>query len=164
MKADILEICDSTEKSAICDRILHSLPEWFGVERSILEYVEKVGAMPFYAATADGDTVGFVALLEHNRYTAEICVMGILQKYHRMGIGRALVRQCIDKNRADDREFLTVKTLDSSAASEEYARTRLFYESMGFRPLEVFPTVWDEANPCLFLAMHLPCISSGDLL
>lgn len=164
MKADIREIHDSTEKAAICDRILHSLPEWFGIEQSILEYVEKVGAMPFYAAAADDDIIGFVALLEHNPYTAEICVMGILQEYHRMGIGRALVQNCIEKSRAEGREFLTVKTLDSSTASEEYARTRQFYESMGFRPLEVFPTVWDEANPCLFLAMHLSCFSGGDLL
>ncbi|MCL2355876.1 MAG: hypothetical protein FWC70_01795, partial [Defluviitaleaceae bacterium] len=25
------------------------------------------------------------------------------------------------------------------------------YLAQGFRPVEVFPTVWDEANPCLFM-------------
>ena len=26
-----------------------------------------------------------------------------------------------------------------------------------FIPLEVFPLLWDEANPCLFLAKQLAC-------
>ena len=36
-----------------------------------------------------------------------------------------------------------------------FDRTRLFYEAMGFRALEVFPTLWDEWNPCLVMVMKL---------
>jgi len=48
-------------------------------------------------------------------------------------------------------EYLTVKTLDTSAGSKSYEKTILFYLSVGFRPLEVFPLFWDEDNPCLFM-------------
>ncbi len=48
--------------------------------------------------------------------------------------------------------FLTVKTLDESADYPPYNGTRAFYRKEGFLPLEVFPTFWDEDNPCLFLA------------
>ncbi|MFA6119201.1 MAG: hypothetical protein WCT85_06020 [Parachlamydiales bacterium] len=46
---------------------------------------------------------------------------------------------------------MTVKTLSPSADDENYAKTRAFYLSMGFYPLEEFKTLWDENNPCLFM-------------
>ncbi|MEN6523457.1 MAG: N-acetyltransferase, partial [Anaerolineaceae bacterium] len=47
------------------------------------------------------------------------------------------------------------KTLDASRCCEEYDRTRAFYEAMGFRPLEVFPELWDKDNPCLLMVKRL---------
>ena len=44
---EIREITDPEEKSRICDRILHALPLWFGIEQSIVEYVEEVRSLPF---------------------------------------------------------------------------------------------------------------------
>ena len=39
----------------------------------------------------DGERpVGFLAVKVHNAFTAEVCVMGILKEYHRMGIGSAV--------------------------------------------------------------------------
>lgn len=35
------------QKSEICDQILRSLPDWFGIESSIREYVEDVEPLPF---------------------------------------------------------------------------------------------------------------------
>jgi hypothetical protein len=52
--------------------------------------------------------------------------------------------------------FLTVKTLDESRESKSYEKTRKFYLSVGFLPLEVFPLLWDENNPCLFMAKSIP--------
>jgi hypothetical protein len=48
-----------------------------------------------------------------------------------------------------------VKTLDESAEYEPYNKTRAFYQKMGFIPLEVFTTFWNEENPCLFMAKYL---------
>ena len=155
MHMKIKEITMPDQKRGICDHILRSLPSWFGVENSIVEYVSKVKELPFFTAF-DGDIpVGFIALQPHNQYTAEICVMGVLTEYHRMGIGRSLIEQCESYCREASYEFLTVKTLDGSRASKSYEKTRLFYAAMGFKPLEVFPLFWDADNPCLFIAKHL---------
>ncbi|MCL2003631.1 MAG: GNAT family N-acetyltransferase [Oscillospiraceae bacterium] len=149
---DIKDVRSPDDKSKICNDILRALPSWFGNEAAIVDYTAQVKAMPFFAAY-DGETpVGFAALKVHNPHTSEICVMGILKEYHRQGLGKRLVGRCEEYCRENKAEFLTVKTLDASRESESYRKTRLFYQSAGFKPLEVFPLLWDENNPCLFMA------------
>jgi hypothetical protein len=46
-------------------------------------------------------------------------------------------------------KLLQVKTFGPSGDSVEYERTRAFYVSMGFIPLEERTDIWDENNPCL---------------
>jgi len=151
----LLTIFDGEQKSSICEKILRALPNWFGVEEAILEYTKITKEMPFYAVFIDDIPIGFVALKVHNKYTAEVCVMGVLQEYHRMGIGRMLINQCEQFCRENGIEFLTVKTLDESRPSKSYEKTRLFYKAMGFKPLEVFKNFWDENNPCLFMVKYI---------
>lgn len=81
--------------------------------------------------------------------------MGVLEAYHRRGIGRSLVAACEKYCRDHRKEFLTVKTLAEARASKSYEKTRLFYLSMGFKPLEVFPDLWDEDNPCLLMVKRI---------
>jgi len=151
----MIEITTPETKSEICNDVLRSLPDWFGDEESLMEYVAGVQDKPFYAVM-DGDAaVGFVSVLAHNQYTAEIYVMGIKEPYHRQGLGRKIVEVCKDFCRANDMEFLTVKTLDAGRESASYEKTRKFYYSVGFKPLEVFTTIWGEVNPCLFMAMYV---------
>ena len=153
----IREITDPGKKAKICETILRALPDWFGMEEPILEYIEGSRDKPFFAVF-DGDSaepVGFVYLKRHSDYTAEINVMGVLQPYHRQGIGRMLIDACERFWRERGGEFLTVKTVDESGGYEEYRRTLQFYLAMGFRPLEVFPTLWDEWNPCLMLGKYI---------
>lgn len=143
------------EKTAVTLKIMHSLPAWF----SPPENIEKKSVIhrdcPFIAAYDGEDAVGFLALKIHNEYTAEILNLGVLEQYHRQGIGRCLIeyseRYCKDNGYT----YLTVKTLDSSAVYEPYERTRVFYLKRGFIPLEVFMTFWNEENPCLFMAKWL---------
>ena len=135
--------------------MLRALPDWFGIEEAIVEYTQWVRPLPFFTACEEGSAIGFVALKEHNAYTAEILVMGVLPAYHRRGAGTALVQACEQFCRAQNIEFLTVKTLDESREDEYYARTRRFYSKAGFRPLEVFPLHWDKENPCLMMAKYI---------
>ncbi|MCL2462589.1 MAG: GNAT family N-acetyltransferase [Defluviitaleaceae bacterium] len=152
----IKEVRISDEKSRICDKILRALPDWFGIEESIAGYVAEVRDLPFFAAYADdSEPIGFAALKPHNEYTAEVCVMGVLRPYHRQGAGKALIDRCVDECARAGRVFLTVKTLADTHPDEGYAKTRLFYRAMGFRPLEVFPELWDPSNPCLLMARYL---------
>jgi ribosomal protein S18 acetylase RimI-like enzyme len=153
--AEIVEIIIPEEKSKICNDILRALPNWFGIESSILDYIKQVQKLPFYAAYKDNKAIGFVAVKVHNSYTAEVCVMGILKEYHRQGIGKILINCCEEYCIKNKMEFLTVKTLDESRASKSYEKTRLFYMAVGFKPLEVFPLLWDENNPCLFMIKNI---------
>lgn len=156
MAVSIIQIQDPQEKSRICDQILHALPNWFGIESSIVDYVNDVPSMIFFAAMEGSYSIGFAALKIHNPYTCEVYIMGIQAEYHRQGIGQKLILACETHCKASGAEFLTVKTLDEARADPYYEKTRKFYLSMGFRPLEVFPTLWDISNPCLLMAKALP--------
>jgi GNAT superfamily N-acetyltransferase len=81
--------------------------------------------------------------------------MGVLDKYHRIGIGRMLITASENLCRENKVTFLTVKTLDESRKSESYEKTRLFYLSIGFKPIEVFNSLWGEDNPCLLMVKVL---------
>jgi hypothetical protein len=48
-----------------------------------------------------------------------------------------------------------VKTLGPSHPSEAFARTRRFYEALGFIPIEETTAFWGESNPCLILVKSL---------
>lgn len=152
---DILEIKSPKQKAFICDAILRALPNWFGIETSIIEYVKETQSMPFFVALDGNNPVGFVAIKEHNLYTSEVYVMGVLQEYHRYGVGKKLIECCESFCKKNKNEYLTVKTLDKSRENGSYEKTRQFYLAMGFRPLEVFPLLWDEVNPCLFMTKYL---------
>jgi len=149
---EIKEIFNADEKSDICNDTLRALPNWFGVEASIVDYVEQVKTMPLFAAFDCSNPVGFVAIKVHYPNAAEVCVMGVMSEYHRQGIGKMLMKCCDEYCMNNGIEFLTVKTLDESRESKSYEKTRLFYQSVGFKPLEVFPLLWDKDNPCLFMA------------
>jgi len=38
---------------------------------------------------------------------------------------------------------------------EAYDKTNRFYISLGFKEFEIFPTLWDERNPCQIYVMAL---------
>jgi ribosomal protein S18 acetylase RimI-like enzyme len=94
---------------------------------------------------------GFLSIKEHFPHAAEIYVMGVAARFHRQGCGRALMAAAEAYLRAQGVEYLQVKTLSPAHPDRYYVLTREFYAAMGFRPLEEFPTLWGEANPCLLL-------------
>ena len=143
------------QKSALCRRILESLPAWFGIPAAIERYVTEVEALPMYAVHEGGEPVGVLSLKEHSSAAAEIHVMGVLPSRHRKGLGTALVRAAENHARRRGLRFLTVKTLSPARENAEYARTREFYGAVGFLPLEEFPDLWGGANPCLMMAKAL---------
>ncbi len=144
-----------TGQAAVCEPILRALPDWFGIESAIVEYLEHLDAMPTFLAHAGGELVGFLAIKHHFDHAAEMYVLGVLADHHRAGIGRALVAAAESWLRERGIEYLQVKTLSSSRGCEHYERTRRFYLAVGFRPLEEFPTLWDPANPCLQMVKRL---------
>ncbi len=139
------------------DRLLRSLPEWFGIEESIREYVEDARHLPTYAVRdpSGGGVVGILLVKRHFPTAAEVHLMAVDRSWHRRGAGHALLRKAEADLRADGVRFLQVKTLSPAREDEYYARTREFYVAEGFTPLEEFPTLWDERNPCLMFVKSL---------
>ena len=80
--------------------------------------------------------------------------MGVLKEYHRQGIGRELFNSAKKTAYEAGYSFMQVKTVQMGNY-EEYDRTNLFYLSLGFQEFEVFPTLWDEGNPCQIYIMRL---------
>jgi len=150
----IEQIHSAQQKKAIAASILHALPDWFGLPESTAEYIRESAHMPFWAATENGQTLGFIALKETSPYTAEIYVMGVLPDLHRKGIGRQLFRVFEAYAQENGYRFLQVKTIREGCYAE-YDRTNAFYRSMGFCELECFPELWGENNPCQIYIKHI---------
>ena len=132
-----------------CEPILRSVPEWFGIEESVIEYIEAIARMPTALATHDDHPIGFMRLEHHFPASAELHVLAIRPEWHRKGVGAAMLAAIENHAKNLGVRFLQVKTLSPHRENDHYARTRHWYEAMGFEPLTEFLTLWDEANPCL---------------
>ena len=80
--------------------------------------------------------------------------MGVLQEYHRRGVGRMLFEKLHDTAKRLGYSFLQVKTVQMGRY-DDYDATNRFYLSLGFKEFEVFPLLWDEWNPCQIYVMTL---------
>lgn len=137
-------------KGALCEPILRALPDWFGIEESLVQYVRDIEVMPTFLAHVGEDVGGFITINQHYPQSAEIHVIGVRPEHHRRGIGGAMVEHVERWLLARNVAYLQVKTLGPSRPCAEYELTRRFYEAMGFAPLEEFKTLW-KSNPCLLM-------------
>jgi GNAT superfamily N-acetyltransferase len=151
----IEQAASGDEAARVAESVLRALPRWFGLEDALRGYVEDARRLPTLLATEGPLAVGFLTLKRHTPRAAEIVVMGVLPDEHRRGIGRGLVEAASDLLSAEGVRLLQVKTLGPPHPSESYARTRAFYESLGFVPLEETTAFWGEANPCLVMVRQL---------
>lgn len=152
MKIEQIEHAD--DKQTIARQILENLPEWFGLKDARESYIRESADQTFFAAF-DGDrAVGFLCLKETSKDTLELSVMGVLKAYHRHGIGKALFASGKTFATESGYSFLQVKTVQMGRY-EVYDRTNRFYLSLGFKELEVFPTLWDAWNPCQVYILSL---------
>lgn len=152
MNIRIVEVKDSSMKSHYAEPILRALPEWFGIEQAIKDYVQGVASLPFWIAVDHDDTcVGFISLKVHYGHTGDIYVMGVLPDYHRKGVGRLLMAEAEKYLKNSHCKFIIVKTLSDIVGYEPYERTRMFYKSVGFEELITLTEMWDAENPCLIM-------------
>jgi GNAT superfamily N-acetyltransferase len=148
--SEVVEVREPADRSALCERVLRDLPDWFGIEEATAAYIRDVAKLPTFAVGDDA----LLSLKLHTPRAAEVYVMGVRRDRHRQGLGSALLHAAEDYLRARDVELLQVKTLGPSHPDEGYARTRAFYEARGFVPLEEIHGLW-EHNPCLLLVKSL---------
>lgn len=145
--------CD-IERAYIARTILESLPDWFGIPEAIEEYIASSKGQSFFCAFMEEKPVGFLYLKETGKHTIGLAVMGVLQEYHRTGIGKALFCAAKEEAKRQGYAFMQVKTVQMGRYGI-YDATNRFYLSLGFKELEVFPTLWDEWNPCQIYIMAI---------
>ncbi|MCA8961153.1 MAG: GNAT family N-acetyltransferase [Planctomycetes bacterium] len=140
---------------SVCEPVLRALPDWFGIESAIVEYVQAIDALPTFCIEEDRAILGFMSVRHHFPASAELYVLAVRPEHHRRGFGQVLLRATEAHCRAQGVRFLQVKTLSPARESEAYAKTRRFYDAMGFVPFEEFPELWGPANPCLQMVKAL---------
>ena len=150
----IKQIESDADKGSIARTILESLPDWFGIPEATEEYIADSKGRPFFCAYADDVPVGFLYLKETGRHTVELAVMGVLKDFHRQGVGRKLFAEAMNEAKRIGYSFIQVKTVQMGRY-DIYDDTNRFYLSLGFKELEVFPTLWDECNPCQIYIMAI---------
>lgn len=85
----------------------------------------------------------------------EISFLAVRPEHDRRGIGRALVRGVEADARAHAGRFLHVRTLGPSHPDAGYARTRDFYEAIGFEPQFESTALGSPGNPIVVLVKPL---------
>lgn len=145
---------DRQEKQRVARVILEALPEWFGIPEAQENYIRESADEIMLVSSEGGEPDGFLCLKETGRDTLELAVMGVLKEYHRQGVGTALVQAAKRIARERGYSFLQVKTVQMGRYPE-YDATNRFYLSLGFKEFEVFPTLWDEWNPCQIYVMSV---------
>lgn len=150
----IEQITDKFTKKEIVRQILEALPEWFGIQEAREEYINDSVEQICIAAFNDDKAVGFICLKQTSKDTVELAVLGVLKEYHRQGIGKKLFQHARQIACQKGYSYMQVKTVQMGKYPE-YDMTNQFYISLGFKEFEVFPTLWDECNPCQIYVMSL---------
>jgi ribosomal protein S18 acetylase RimI-like enzyme len=150
--SDSLDVVTDRHDPVAVERLLRSLPDWFGIEDSLREYVEDARTKPTYLAVSSdsGEVLGVLLVTVHSAESAEIHLLAVAPDHHRQGIGRILVTAFEADMAAAGAKVLQVKTLGPSRPDEAYGRTLRFYKAMAYIPLEEIHGLWGD-NPCLIL-------------
>ncbi len=151
---EIKEIKNAQEKLNISRSILEDLTFWFEIEESREEYIKNSADKTFFSAFINEKPIGFIYLNETSKNTVEIAVIGVLKEYHHKGIGKELFKKAKKETKNKGYSFIQVKTV-KPGIYKEYDDTNMFYKALGFKELEIFPTLWNENNPCLIYVMAL---------
>ncbi|HGS8637164.1 TPA: GNAT family N-acetyltransferase [Enterococcus faecalis] len=145
---------NADKKTQAAQEVLFNLPEWFGLEKETRKYIDIASTLPMWVAKdVENKILGFITLSETSKDTVEIHCMAVKKRYHRKGIGKLLI-ESVETYSKNNCFLIQVKTVDEGNYSV-YDHTIRFYESLGFKRLEVFPTLWDAWNPCLILIKQL---------
>jgi ribosomal protein S18 acetylase RimI-like enzyme len=145
-----------------CREVLDDLPEWFGIPDAKDAYIAASSDMPMLGCWDEREFAGFLSLKRHTPFAAEIFVIGVKRRFHRQGMGRALIDAALQSCGREGVRFLTVKTLAPTHPDPHYEATRKFYQAAGFLPVEVLPTLWGPSSPCLLMVRSLPAPDPED--
>jgi len=149
----IEEVKDENQKKAVVAEVLKDLPEWFGIPESTQAYIDGAKDLQVWAAYQESDLTGFVSLSYSSEDCAEIDCLGVKKAYQGRKIGSQLLAT-LESEARKKVDYLQVKTV-AEGSNIDYDRTNVFYRSLGFKKLEIFPQLWGSQNPCQILIKKL---------
>ena len=136
------------ERRNITKYTLSQLPEWFGIEESLNDYISIVSTYPFLAYRNEyNEIIGFYSLKPTSNVVLDIYVCSVIPSMHRKGVGKALQNSAEKYGKSHGYKYMQVKTV-AMGHFGVYDLTNRFYLSLGFEPFEILPTLWDVSNPC----------------
>ena len=138
-----------------CSALVEALPDWFGIPESNASYLRNLSRLPSWVALRDGVLVAAITLEPHFPGSFEVHFMAVRPEHHRQGIGRLLLAHLEATARQRGAQWLHVKTLAPSHPDPYYARTRAFYQAMGFAPLFESEALFGPSNPAVVLVKAL---------
>jgi N-acetylglutamate synthase-like GNAT family acetyltransferase len=145
----------SVDRAAIARSILEALPEWFGIPKAREEYIARAHELPMLAVLIETKIVGFLSIENKTKVASEIFVVGVRPEWHRRGVGKCLFNAVEADLAGTGIRYLIVKTLSGKSPNAPYLRTRQFYESIGFEPIDELPELWGPDNTCLLMLKPL---------
>ncbi|GAA2172356.1 hypothetical protein GCM10009846_09980 [Agrococcus versicolor] len=149
-----VQVVERRDPAAV-ERLLRSLPAWFGIEEAIVAYVEQVRtASASFVAVVDDRVVGAALVERRSPALVELALIAVHAEQRGAGIGRALVDAAATWAASAGAAAFEVHTVGPSFEDDGYAATRAFYRSCGFLPVrEVEGLDWD--GPTLILERPL---------
>ena len=145
----IEEVKSEDQKMAVVDESLRDFPEWFGIPESTQAYSEGAKDLKVWTAFQESNLLGFVSLSYSSEDCAEIDYLGVKKAHQGRGIGSQLLAT-LESEAGKNVDFLQVKTV-AEGSNKDYDQTNVFYRSLGFKKLEIFPQLWGPQNPCQIL-------------
>ncbi len=151
---NIIQVIDPKEKAMISRLVLEELKDWFEIDEAREQYIEDSKNQIFFAVEEHDQYIGFLCLKDTSKYTMELSVIGVRKQFQKSGVGRQLFHSAQGFTKEHGYEFMQVKTVVIGCYAE-YDQTNLFYQSLGFKEFEIFPDLWDPANPCQIYIMSI---------
>jgi GNAT superfamily N-acetyltransferase len=141
-----------------CDVVITSLPYHFGLASGREACARAVRRQDGLVALVDRDVVGFLTWRPWYRASREITWMAVRADRRGAGVGRALLDRFARESAGHARD-LVVSTLSEATpepgVEDGYARTRRFYERIGFEPVWEPAGWWDEDNQAVLMVRRL---------
>ncbi len=135
--------------------IAKSLPEYFN-DNGLADIEKELPSQIVYGAYAGKRMLGCASYQKINEHTLELAWLFVLDEFHGQGISTQLVVESLSLEGMGF-SVCQVKTLAETSKDEGFARTRSFYEKIGFIPIQIIDPYpgWDSGNPCQIMVKFL---------
>lgn len=139
-----------------CLKLARLLPKYF-TNKAIDEMRNDLCEHILFIATDSEVILGFAAIHNKTPAVAELTWLMVHPQQQRQGVGMALVKHIVAELKSQEVRILEVKTLAKESGYQPYARTRRFFEKLGFTHLETIDPYprWDAGNPCAIYVLVL---------